>query len=112
MRVGNLPGAVGQYAAIDPEVERIACEQLGLEPAPSSTQILQRDRHAELLSALALPGSSPSRLRAARKLDADPPARPTRRAAVRAGAARLVARPVRDRDPTPRADRVEGGRGA
>jgi adenylosuccinate lyase len=58
LRVGKLSGAVGQYAAIDPEVERIACEQLGLEPAPSSTQILQRDRHAELLAALALLGSS------------------------------------------------------
>jgi adenylosuccinate lyase len=58
LRVGKLSGAVGQYAAIDPEVERIACERLGLEPAPSSTQILQRDRHAELLSALALAASS------------------------------------------------------
>ena len=58
MRVGKLSGAVGQYAAIDPEVERIACERLGLEPAPSSTQILQRDRHAELLGALALLASS------------------------------------------------------
>jgi adenylosuccinate lyase len=58
LRVGKLSGAVGQYAAIDPEVERIACERLALEPAPSSTQILQRDRHAELLSALALVGSS------------------------------------------------------
>src|SRR6187401_282961 len=58
MRVGKLSGAVGQYAAIDPEVERIACERLGLDPAPSSTQILQRDRHAELLSALALVASS------------------------------------------------------
>ena len=58
MRVGKLSGAVGTYAAIDPEVERIACERLGLEPAPSSTQILQRDRHAELLGALALLASS------------------------------------------------------
>ena len=58
LRVGKLSGAVGQYAAIDPEVERIACERLGLEPAPSSTQILQRDRHAEVLSALALAASS------------------------------------------------------
>src|SRR6188472_686446 len=58
MRVGKLSGAVGQYAAIDPEVERIACERLGLEPAPASTQILQRDRHAELLSALAVTASS------------------------------------------------------
>jgi adenylosuccinate lyase len=58
MRVGKLSGAVGQYAAIEPEVERVACERLGLEPAPTSTQILQRDRHAELLSTLALVASS------------------------------------------------------
>jgi adenylosuccinate lyase len=58
MRVGKLSGAVGQYAAIDPEVERIACERLGLEPAPAATQIVQRDRHAELLGALAVCASS------------------------------------------------------
>jgi len=58
LRVGKLSGAVGQYAAVDPEVERVACERLGLEPAPSSTQILQRDRHAELLTALAVLASS------------------------------------------------------
>jgi adenylosuccinate lyase len=58
LRVGKLSGAVGQYAAVDPEVERVACERRGLDPAPSSTQILQRDRHAELLSALALVASS------------------------------------------------------
>ncbi len=58
MRVGKLSGAVGTYAGTAPEVERLACEALGLEPAPSSTQILQRDRHAELLSALALVASS------------------------------------------------------
>ena len=58
LRVGKLSGAVGQYAAVDPEVERLACERLGLEPAPSSTQILQRDRHAALLSALAGVASS------------------------------------------------------
>jgi adenylosuccinate lyase len=58
MRVGKLSGAVGQYAAIDPEVERIACERLGLDPAAASTQILQRDRHAELLAALAVLASS------------------------------------------------------
>jgi adenylosuccinate lyase len=58
MRVGKLSGAVGTYAATDPELERIACERLGLEPAPSSTQILQRDRHAELLTALAVLASS------------------------------------------------------
>jgi adenylosuccinate lyase len=58
MRVGTLSGAVGTYAATDPELERLVCERLGLEPAPSSTQILQRDRHAELLSALGLAASS------------------------------------------------------
>src|SRR3954466_15454728 len=47
MRVGKLSGAVGTYAATDPELERLACERIGLEAAPSSTQILQRDRHAE-----------------------------------------------------------------
>ena len=58
LRIGKLSGAVGTYAATDPELERIACERLGLEPAPVSTQILQRDRHAELLSALAVLASS------------------------------------------------------
>jgi adenylosuccinate lyase len=58
IRVGKLSGAVGTYAATDPELERIVCERLGLEPAPSSTQILQRDRHAELLAALAVLASS------------------------------------------------------
>jgi adenylosuccinate lyase len=58
MRVGKLSGAVGTYSASDPEVERVACERLGLEPAPSSTQILQRDRHAEILNALALLAAS------------------------------------------------------
>ena len=58
LRVGKLSGAVGTYSATEPEVERIACERLGLEPAPSSTQILQRDRHAELLTVLAVTAAS------------------------------------------------------
>jgi adenylosuccinate lyase len=58
LRVGKLSGAVGTYSATDPEVERLACERLGLEPAPASTQILQRDRHAELLAALAVTAAS------------------------------------------------------
>jgi adenylosuccinate lyase len=58
LRVGKLSGAVGTYAAVDPEVERVACERLGLEPAPTSTQVLQRDRHADLLAALATLASS------------------------------------------------------
>src|SRR5205807_10390319 len=57
-RVGQFSGTVGTYAAIDPEVERIACERLGLEPDPVSTQVIARDRHAELLSALALCATS------------------------------------------------------
>jgi adenylosuccinate lyase len=56
--VGQLSGTVGTYAAIDPEVERVACERLGLEPEPVSTQVIARDRHAELLSALALCATS------------------------------------------------------
>ncbi len=58
MRFGKLSGAVGTYATTTPEMERAACESLGLDPAPTSTQILQRDRHAELLSALGLIASS------------------------------------------------------
>src|SRR6478752_1609781 len=57
-RVGQLSGTVGTYAAIDPAVERIACEHLQLEPDPVSTQVIARDRHAELLSALAICASS------------------------------------------------------
>jgi adenylosuccinate lyase len=58
VRVGKLSGAVGTYAATDPELERLACERLGLEPESVSTQIVPRDRHAELLAALALTASS------------------------------------------------------
>lgn len=58
LRVGKLSGAVGTYSATDPRVEAVACERLGLLPAPTSTQVLQRDRHAELLNALALVASS------------------------------------------------------
>jgi adenylosuccinate lyase len=57
-RVGQLSGTVGTYAAVQPEVERIACERLGLEPDPLSTQVVARDRHAELLGVLALCATS------------------------------------------------------
>jgi adenylosuccinate lyase len=57
-RVGQLSGTVGTYAQLEPEVERIACERLGLEPDPLSTQVIARDRHAELLAALALVATS------------------------------------------------------
>jgi adenylosuccinate lyase len=58
MRVGKLSGAVGTYAATDPELERLACERLGLRPESASTQVLPRDRHAALLAALALLAAS------------------------------------------------------
>jgi adenylosuccinate lyase len=58
MRVGKLSGAVGTYAATDPELERLACERLGLRPESASTQVLPRDRHAALLAALALVAAS------------------------------------------------------
>src|SRR5581483_7033054 len=51
-RVGQFSGTVGTYAAIHPDVERLACDRLGLEPEPVSTQVIARDRHAELLAAL------------------------------------------------------------
>src|SRR3954464_8483187 len=57
-RVGQLSGTVGTYAQLEPEVERIACDRLGLEPDPLSTQVIARDRHAELLAALALAATS------------------------------------------------------
>ena len=56
--VGKISGAVGTYANVDPKVEALTCEELGLQPAPASTQIVQRDRHAEVLSTLAILGST------------------------------------------------------
>jgi adenylosuccinate lyase len=58
VRVGKLSGAVGTFAHIPPEVERLTCEKLGLRPAPISTQVLPRDLHAQYLSALALVGAT------------------------------------------------------
>lgn len=54
--VGKLSGAVGTYANIDPEVERRVCDKLGLVPAAIATQVVQRDRHAEYMSTLAVIG--------------------------------------------------------
>jgi len=56
--VGKLSGAVGTFAHLPPSVEADACRTLGLEPAPVASQVIQRDRHAELLSVLAITGSS------------------------------------------------------
>ena len=56
--VGKISGAVGMFAHLDPRIEARVCERLGLEPAPVSSQVIQRDRHAELLSALAITAAS------------------------------------------------------
>jgi adenylosuccinate lyase len=56
--VGKLSGAVGTFAHLPPEVEADACRSLGLQPAPVASQVIQRDRHAELMSALAITASS------------------------------------------------------
>jgi adenylosuccinate lyase len=56
--VGKISGVVGTYAQLDPRIEEEVCATLGLRPAEASSQILQRDRHAELMSALALLASS------------------------------------------------------
>lgn len=56
--VGQISGAVGTFAHLSPKVEEYVCEKLGLTPAPVSTQVLQRDRHAEFMATLALVGSS------------------------------------------------------
>jgi len=56
--VGKISGAVGTYATVPPRVEKIACAKLGLAPAPISSQIVQRDRHAQFLTTLAIIASS------------------------------------------------------
>jgi adenylosuccinate lyase len=56
--VGKISGAVGTYANIDPQVEAIACQKLGLQPDTASTQVISRDRHAEYVQQLALLGAT------------------------------------------------------
>ena len=58
VRVGKLSGAVGTFGHLDPSIEADVCGRLGLRPAPVSSQIIQRDRHAELLAALAITAAS------------------------------------------------------
>ncbi len=58
VRAGKISGAVGTYANVDPKIEEYVCRKLGLKAANISTQILQRDRHAEYLAEIALVGSS------------------------------------------------------
>ena len=56
--VGKISGAVGTFAHLDPSIEARVCERLGLQPAPVSSQVVQRDRHAELLCTLAIAAAS------------------------------------------------------
>ncbi|NJL48700.1 MAG: adenylosuccinate lyase [Leptolyngbyaceae cyanobacterium SM2_5_2] len=56
--VGKISGAVGTYANIDPQIEALACQNLGLRPDAASTQVISRDIHAEFMNALALLGAS------------------------------------------------------
>ena len=58
VRVGKISGAVGTFAHLDPAIEADVCRRLGLEPAPVSSQVIQRDRHAELMTALAIAAAS------------------------------------------------------
>ncbi len=58
LRYGKISGAVGTFANVDPKVEEFVCKKLGLNPAPVSTQVLQRDRHAEYLGAIAIVGGT------------------------------------------------------
>lgn len=58
VRVGKISGAVGTFAHVDPDVEAEVCRALGLEPAPISTQVVQRDRHAEFCATLAVAAAS------------------------------------------------------
>lgn len=59
---GKISGAVGTFANVDPRVEAYVCKKLGLKPAPISTQIIQRDRHAEYLTTIAIVGGSLEKL--------------------------------------------------
>jgi adenylosuccinate lyase len=56
--VGKLSGAVGMFAHLDPSIEQAVCKRLGLAPAPVASQVVQRDRHAELLTSLAILAAS------------------------------------------------------
>ena len=56
--VGKVSGAVGTFAHLDPAIEAAICRKLGLEPAPVSSQVIQRDRHAELMTTIAITGAS------------------------------------------------------
>jgi len=59
---GKISGAVGTFAHVDPRVETLVCQKLKLKPAPVSTQVIQRDRHAEYMTVIAIVGSSLEKL--------------------------------------------------
>ncbi len=56
--VGQISGAVGTFEHLSPDVEEYVCKKMGLKPAPVSTQVIQRDRHAEFLNTLAIIGAT------------------------------------------------------
>ncbi|MHC5832826.1 MAG: lyase family protein, partial [Nostoc sp.] len=56
--VGKISGAVGTYANVEPRIEAIACQKLGLKPDTASTQVISRDRHADYVQQLALVAAS------------------------------------------------------
>jgi len=56
--IGKISGAVGTYANIDPKIEALTCQKLGLEPDTASTQVISRDRHADYVQQLALLAAS------------------------------------------------------
>ena len=58
VRVGKISGAVGTFAHLDPSIESAVCRSLDLKPAPISSQVIQRDRHAELMTAMAITAAS------------------------------------------------------
>ncbi len=62
VRVGKLSGEVGNYAHLPPQVEAYVCARLGLQPDPASSQVVQRDRHAQYLTALAVVGGTLERI--------------------------------------------------
>ena len=59
---GKISGAVGTFSNIEPQIENYVCKKLGLKPAPISNQVLQRDRHAQYLSAIAITGATLEKL--------------------------------------------------
>jgi adenylosuccinate lyase len=62
IRIGKLSGAVGTFSQSKPQIEEYVCRKMGLKPAPVATQVVQRDRHAEYMSTLAIVGAGVERI--------------------------------------------------